>query len=94
MYIYLTYLGAVTLAYFVVKFTYALYVNLYIGKKVDFKSLGQWAVVTGGSDGIGLAYATQLAQRGLNLLLISNVYEDLKLHSMNLAETYHVRKNE
>jgi len=32
---------------------------------------GLWAVITGGSDGIGEAFARQLAAAGLNLLLVS-----------------------
>jgi short-subunit dehydrogenase len=32
---------------------------------------GPWAVVTGGSDGIGEAFACQLAEAGINLLLVS-----------------------
>lgn len=35
------------------------------------KKYGPWAVVTGGSDGIGQEYACQLAKRGLNIVLIS-----------------------
>lgn len=31
---------------------------------------GPWALVTGGSDGVGLAFANKLAERGLNLILI------------------------
>lgn len=34
-------------------------------------SASQWAVVTGASSGIGLAFATQLAQKEYNLMLIS-----------------------
>jgi len=34
-------------------------------------------VVTGGSDGIGKNYARELAKRKINLVLISNVEEDL-----------------
>ena len=38
---------------------------------------GQWAFVTGGSDGLGLAFATELAQRGMNCLLIARQEEKL-----------------
>ena len=32
---------------------------------------GPWAVVTGASSGIGTQYATQLASRGLNVVLVA-----------------------
>ena len=32
---------------------------------------GPWAVVAGGSDGIGAAFAEELARRGLHLVLIA-----------------------
>uniref|UniRef100_A0A914XEH1 Uncharacterized protein n=1 Tax=Plectus sambesii TaxID=2011161 RepID=A0A914XEH1_9BILA len=32
---------------------------------------GKWAVVTGSTDGIGKAYATELARKGFNIVLIS-----------------------
>ena len=34
------------------------------------KSLGNWAIVTGCTNGIGLGYARELAKRGINLILI------------------------
>ncbi|XP_064634389.1 very-long-chain 3-oxoacyl-CoA reductase-like [Lineus longissimus] len=37
----------------------------------DFKKYGAWAVVTGATDGIGKAYANQLAKQGLNIVLVS-----------------------
>ena len=37
------------------------------GKKGSYET---WAVVTGGSDGIGFAMAKQLAQKGFNILII------------------------
>ncbi|XP_078253105.1 17-beta-hydroxysteroid dehydrogenase type 3 [Rhinoraja longicauda] len=43
-----------------------------------FVSMGEWAVVTGGTDGIGKAYAHELAKRGLNIVLISRSYEKLQ----------------
>ena len=37
-----------------------------------------WALVTGGSSGMGLEYARQLAEIGCNLLLVSNQEKELK----------------
>lgn len=37
-----------------------------------------WALITGGSSGIGLEYASQLSEIGCNLLLVSNQDEELK----------------
>ena len=37
-----------------------------------------WALITGGSSGMGLEYARQLAEIGCNLLLVSNQEEDLQ----------------
>lgn len=34
-------------------------------------SPGKWAVITGGSDGLGLAFATELAGHGMNCLLVA-----------------------
>ncbi|XP_018614457.1 17-beta-hydroxysteroid dehydrogenase type 3 [Scleropages formosus] len=36
-----------------------------------FTSLGQWAVISGGSDGIGKAYAVELAKHGMDIVLMS-----------------------
>jgi short-subunit dehydrogenase len=38
---------------------------------------GPWAVVAGASEGIGAAYATELAARGLNLILVARRAEPL-----------------
>ncbi|XP_051875139.1 17-beta-hydroxysteroid dehydrogenase type 3 isoform X2 [Pristis pectinata] len=43
-----------------------------------FTSKGEWAVVTGSTDGIGKAYACELAKRGLNIVLISRSKEKLQ----------------
>jgi short-subunit dehydrogenase len=38
---------------------------------IDFKKrYGEWAVITGATDGIGLEYARQLADRGHSLILV------------------------
>ncbi|XP_051509298.1 17-beta-hydroxysteroid dehydrogenase type 3 isoform X2 [Myxocyprinus asiaticus] len=42
-----------------------------------FTSLGKWAVVTGGSDGIGRAYAQEFSKHGMNVVIISRNQEKL-----------------
>ncbi len=38
---------------------------------VDLSTYGPWAVVAGGSEGVGAAMARQLAEAGLSLLLLA-----------------------
>ncbi|KZC09553.1 Inactive hydroxysteroid dehydrogenase-like protein 1 [Dufourea novaeangliae] len=48
-------------------------------KPIDFRAkFGEWAVVTGSTDGIGKAYAKELAARNMNLVLISRTLEKLE----------------
>lgn len=42
-----------------------------------FGGKGEWALITGASEGIGEEYATQLAKNGFNILLISRTKENL-----------------
>ncbi|XP_073765321.1 17-beta-hydroxysteroid dehydrogenase type 3 isoform X2 [Danio rerio] len=42
-----------------------------------FTSLGKWAVITGGSDGIGRAYAEELSKQGMSVIIISRNQEKL-----------------
>ncbi|XP_067121260.1 very-long-chain 3-oxoacyl-CoA reductase-like [Centruroides vittatus] len=46
--------------------------------KQDLKKYGEWAVITGGSSGIGKHTAIELAKFGLKLILISNELEQLQ----------------
>ncbi|XP_013006139.1 17-beta-hydroxysteroid dehydrogenase type 3 isoform X3 [Cavia porcellus] len=48
-------------------------------------SMGQWAVITGAGDGIGKAYAFELARRGLNVVLISRTLEKLQTIATEIA---------
>jgi len=51
---------------------------------------GEWALVTGATSGIGAQIANQLAEKGLNILLVSRKEDELKLHAEKLAKTYGV----
>ncbi|CAH0557891.1 unnamed protein product [Brassicogethes aeneus] len=42
------------------------------------KKYGQWALVTGSTDGVGRAYAFELAERGINVVLVSRNEEKLR----------------
>ncbi|XP_046406128.1 inactive hydroxysteroid dehydrogenase-like protein 1 [Ischnura elegans] len=52
---------------------------------------GPWAVVTGSTDGIGKAYAEELAKKGLNIALISRNPEKLKQVAHKIETTYNVQ---
>ena len=45
-----------------------------------------WALITGGSSGMGLEYARQLAEIGCNLLLVSNQEEELQKVAKELTQ--------
>lgn len=50
-----------------------------------------FALITGASSGIGLEMARLMAQRGYNLLLISNQQQELKRLQIDLAKQYNSR---
>ena len=49
------------------------------------------AMITGGSSGMGLEYASQLAAKGYDLVLVSNRPEDLETASSALSKAFPVR---
>ncbi|NXG77835.1 DHB3 dehydrogenase, partial [Baryphthengus martii] len=52
-----------------------------------FRSLGEWAVVTGAGDGLGKAYSFELAKRGLNIVMISRTLEKLQRVASEVEQT-------
>eukprot|EP00435_Cladocopium_sp_Y103_P048511 s541_g14.t1 len=56
----------------------------------ELKQYGQWAVVTGATDGIGKAYAMELARQGLNVLLVARSEERLTETAKELKGKYPV----
>ena len=51
---------------------------------------GPWAVIAGGSDGIGSAFAGELASRGLNLALIARDESKLAAMATQVRDQYGV----
>ncbi|XP_071497171.1 very-long-chain 3-oxoacyl-CoA reductase-B-like [Diadema antillarum] len=51
---------------------------------------GKWAVVTGATDGIGKAYAEQLASKGMSIFLMSRSADKLKDVATQIGEKYNV----
>ncbi|CAN9506648.1 unnamed protein product [Ophioblennius macclurei] len=78
----LFWLGAATAAWLGLRSACSLlsFVRVWVlgnGRLVDPARLGKWAVVTGATDGIGKAYAEELARRGFAIVLISRSQEKL-----------------
>ncbi|KAL7057750.1 hypothetical protein AAHC03_016832 [Spirometra sp. Aus1] len=74
-------IGIVAVAYLVFYFlrpfiTFFL-LRFYLSKRTDLKKAGDWAIVTGATDGIGKAFAHELARDGMNVFLISRSTEKL-----------------
>jgi len=53
---------------------------------------GTWAVVTGASDGMGKEYATQLAAKGFNLVLVSRTQSKLDALAEEIEKKYADKK--
>ena len=52
---------------------------------------GKWAVVAGASEGLGAAYAEELARRGLNLVLVARRSELLQVLANELSTKYPIQ---
>ncbi|XP_037497767.1 very-long-chain 3-oxoacyl-CoA reductase 1 [Jatropha curcas] len=63
------------------------YVN-FLRPAKDLKKYGSWALVTGPTDGIGKAFAFQLARKGLNLVLVGRNADKLKDVSDSILSRY------
>ena len=60
-------------------------------KRLQFcEKYGPYALVAGGSDGLGAAFAEALARRGLNLILLAREKERLTAAAKRIAEKYSV----
>jgi len=78
-------------AFTVINFGLKVLTNFYkyfLRPSKNLKKLGEWAVVTGATDGIGKAYAFKLAKRGLNIVLISRTEAKLNAVKAEIEEKY------
>ncbi|XP_026869630.2 very-long-chain 3-oxoacyl-CoA reductase-B [Electrophorus electricus] len=91
----LFWIGAVTVAWVSLCTLYRLINGLRVwilgnGNLISPSKLGKWAVVTGATDGIGKAYAEELARRGFDIVLISRTQEKLAEVSGAIESKYNV----
>ena len=75
---------------FIWKFILQFIVPLF-GYTHDLRKYGDWAIVTGCTDGIGLQYALQLAAKGFNIVLISRSEDKLQTISKKVTEAFNVK---
>ncbi|XP_076024380.1 hydroxysteroid (20-beta) dehydrogenase 2 isoform X2 [Genypterus blacodes] len=86
-------IGALTLVLHLLKLTWRCWCGFrefFLSEiwQVDLKSYGQWAAVTGATSGIGKAYATELARRGLDVVLISRSVDKLQMVAKEIEAQY------
>ncbi|XP_066583381.1 very-long-chain 3-oxoacyl-CoA reductase-like [Prorops nasuta] len=61
-----------------------------LGLGLDVASQGRWAVVTGATDGLGKAYAKALANKGLDIILVSRSQAKLEDTAAEIKQQYGV----
>uniref|UniRef100_A0A1B6HER9 Steroid dehydrogenase n=2 Tax=Homalodisca liturata TaxID=320908 RepID=A0A1B6HER9_9HEMI len=66
---------------------------IYKGVKASsfrLEETGRWAVITGATDGIGKAFAEALAEKGMDVVLISRTMSKLETVAKEIRDEYHV----
>jgi len=81
-------IGALVIMKHVLDFLTVLYKTLLRPGKNLKKAYGEWAVVTGATDGIGKAMAFEFARKGQNVLFIGRSADKLKAATTECAEKY------
>ncbi|KAF9971666.1 hypothetical protein BGZ73_005297 [Actinomortierella ambigua] len=86
-------IGAAVIAFKTLSFLKVL-VDVFVRSGINLKKYGagrgSWAVVTGATDGIGKEFASQLASKKLNVVLVSRTIEKLKAVAEEIEQKYGV----
>jgi len=82
-------LGSVLCGYIVLRLVF--YLSKFFRTPVEVASLGEWAVITGATDGIGKGFAKELASRGMNIVLVSRTQSRLEDAAEEIRSKYNVK---
>lgn len=75
----------------VIQFLHHHFIVKYYKKPVDVTKHGKWAVITGGANGLGRAFAAEFAKRGMHLILIDKNIIELRFASEFLEKKFDVK---
>ncbi|XP_023322169.1 very-long-chain 3-oxoacyl-CoA reductase isoform X3 [Eurytemora carolleeae] len=67
------------------------YLSKFVRCAVDVTTLGDWAVVTGATHGIGKGFVEELASRGMNIVLVSRNQSKLEDLAEKLERRFNIR---
>jgi len=82
-------IGVVFSLYWIIRLV--LYLSKFFLSGADVSKLGDWAVVTGATDGIGKGFAKELAYKGLNIVLVSRTLSKLQEVASEIENKYKVK---
>ena len=71
--------------------TATVFVFRFLRPAKDLRAFGEWAIVTGATDGIGQAMAMELAKKGMNVMLISRSEAKLEKTKSDIQSECDVR---
>jgi len=67
------------------------YLAKYVRSNVNVKEFGDWALVTGATDGIGKGFCFELAKKGMNIVLVSRNRSKLETVAQEIEQKFSVK---